>query len=412
MEALKDLYSSISKTIGINKEKPKPKPKPKPKNFNINKDVIVAPVQSKKAFKFGKPEKKVNNGVGYVKPLVHYKNPNVISPSKKKQKGLIYKGLEKIYNLIHDSSYYYMQKNKKAPQISEAEKHQKLIELKKKLQEEYDKLPSDMKQQSPEFKNLMKSKHRPQYEYEEPVFSATILDMFPNTDKKILLQLFPNTPFITKKSIINQKYNPNYTFDYEKFKAKKNMEKEKKAKLLAEKGQKYKHNFNNPLFTITEHGKIESPPKQEFKVKIPKKIIHEPLILPSTEYKPKKYKNIIRMTTLDEYDEDQEQDQNKSERKKSSRKLVKINESNERIPSSSMTVRKPKKSPVKKEVKKEAKKAPVKKEVKKEAKKAPVKKEVKKQEPQKECPKGKIYNPNTNRCVNIDGKIGKALLTK
>ena len=32
------------------------------------------------------------------------------------------------------------------------------------------------------------------------------------------------------------------------------------------------------------------------------------------------------MTTLDEYDEDQ--DQNKTERKKSSRKLVRINESN------------------------------------------------------------------------------------
>lgn len=30
----------------------------------------------------------------------------------------------------------------------------------------------------------------------------------------------------------------------------------------------------------------------------------------------------------------------------------------------------------------------------------------------KECPEGKIRNPSTNRCVNKNGKIGKALLTK
>ena len=28
----------------------------------------------------------------------------------------------------------------------------------------------------------------------------------------------------------------------------------------------------------------------------------------------------------------------------------------------------------------------------------------------KECPPGKIINPLTNRCVKIDGKIGKAIL--
>ncbi len=29
--------------------------------------------------------------------------------------------------------------------------------------------------------------------------------------------------------------------------------------------------------------------------------------------------------------------------------------------------------------------------------------------PIKECPPGKILNPKTNRCVKIDGKIGKEI---
>lgn len=46
-------------------------------------------------------------------------------------------------------------------------------------------------------------------------------------------------------------------------------------------------------------------------------------------------------------------------------------------------------------------------------KNTPVKtKPVKKNPTQKDCPPGKILNPNTNRCVKIDGKIGKQLIKK
>ena len=375
MERLKNSYKYPNKIIDQQYSKLKKSPKKKfqlPNKKEPNYNPLIIPKT-------------------HIKPLIKYKKPNPKKKSLSKDKSInfkstIIKGLASIYKSLINSNDVKKTTNLNTkpfapPIVMQPYKKNKIIDVPK------------IKKQSPplkgnkDYKFGKASKYAKRYEYQEPVFSQRILESFPNTNKKVLMQMFPNTPVVNKtgkKVVINEKFNPNFV---NKLKGKNIV-------------SNYQKKFNK-LYSITENEKIISPSKniqkKEKNINLPPMIMEEDLGL------IRKYANKVKKPKTEkpktEKPKTEKSKTEKSKTEKSKTEKPKTEKSKTEKPKTEKPkTEKPKTEKPKTEKRKTEKRKTV--------SKSPEKPN------NKICPKGKILNIKTNRCVKIDSNIGKNIMKK
>ena len=398
MDTIKNMYGSVVEKMGYNK-----KQKKQPMKLLKQEYTKIKPSPSKNVKKLGtkqlklktveevhlnkykpvinSPIKKVVNLAQYQKPVV---KPVPVKPETFGQK--IIKGIYSISNAINE---YTKAKPKSEPEPKPKKSSQK---TKKEIQELIENIKktgvvSENKKISPPFKTNpsykfgQESKYAKTYEYQEPEFNEEILDAFPDTNKKVLHQLFPNTPLVTKtgrKPMISEKYTP----------------------ILQPIKKEKKYQNYQKLTTISENQKSSPELKTHKKINIKTKPQLDQIIedVDEEDYedykKPEPTPKVRKVRNLRKIQEDEEEPEPtpKVKKTKAPAKAPKAPAKAPKAPA------KAPKAPAK------APKAPAK------APKAPAKAPAKK--PEKECPPGKVYNPLTNRCVKADGKIGKEIKSR
>jgi hypothetical protein len=416
MDTIKNMYGSVVEKMGYNK-----KQKKQPMKLLKQEYTKIKPSPSKNVKKLGtkqlklktveevhlnkykpvinSPIKKVVNLAQYQKPVV---KPVPVKPETFGQK--IIKGIYSISNAINE---YTKAKPKPEPKPKSSQKTKKeiqqLIENIKKtgVVSENKKISPPFKT-NPSYKFGQESKYAKTYEYQEPEFNEEILDAFPDTNKKVLHQLFPNTPLVTKtgrKPMISEKYTP----------------------ILQPIKKEKKYQNYQKLTTISENQKSSPELKTHKKINIKTKtkpqldqiiedVDEEDYEQPEPTPKVRKVRNLRKI----QEDEEEPEPTPKVRKARNLRKIQEDEEEPEPTPKVKKTKApakapkapaKPPKAPAK------APKAPAKAPAK--APKAPAKApKAPAKKPEKECPPGKVYNPLTNRCVKADGKIGKEIKSR
>jgi hypothetical protein len=452
MDTIKNVYGSVVEKLGYNK-----KQKKQPMKLLKQEYTKIKPSPSKNVKKLGtkqlklktveevhlnkykpvinSPIKKVVNLAQYQKPVV---KPVPVKPAEPETFGQkIIKGIYSISNAINE---YTKPKTKPEPKPKKSSQKtkkeiQELIENIKKtgVVSENKKISPPFKT-NPSYKFGQESKYAKTYEYQEPEFNQEILDAFPDTNKKVLHQLFPNTPLVTKtgrKPMISEKYNP----ILQPIKKEKKYQNYQKLTTISENQKSSPELKTHKKINIKTKPQldqiIEDIDEEEYEEPIPKvrKVRNLRKIQEDEEEEPTpKVRKVRNLRKIQEEDEEptpkvrkvrnlrkiQEEDEEPTPKVRKVRNLRKIQEEDEeptpKVKKTKAPAKAPKapakapKAPAKApKAPAKAPKAPAK------APKAPAKAP---KAPEKECPPGKVYNPLTNRCVKADGKIGKEIKSR